>query len=577
MWLTRRLSKIRQLSWTERGLLLEAAVWLALSRLALLLVPFQRIAPRLGTLHHESASTALPTAEQTAEKVGWAVQAIARRTPWESACLAQAMSAKAMLRRRHLPSTLYLGLAKDASQSLQAHAWLRCGAMILTGEVGHERFTVISSFAEEAPHNVPELTGADSLEASEVQLTLLAALNPVPQAATADQLSQLNDAEWAALVQYAQQQHVVTLLLGQLQMLQVETAVPPHLFTQMQQKYQQVTLKNLAIYRELRLIADKMQAANIPLILLKGPYLATAVYDHIGQRTIGDLDLLVPVDSVQKTIALLHTLGWQKTRNAAVEVVQQHIYHLPALVKRGVNFPLELHWNVAHPHKATSISPEVLWQKRVTTHLAGVEITVFPAHVQLLHLALHAAYNHQFAFDLRSLCDIAWLIHQKNSELDWDALVEKAIEWKWRRGVFLTLKLVQEFWPETAVPPQVLSQLQPAQMPENLTALAKQQLLWGRSNNKELSPNFAQLKNNKSLPEKALFILSAIIPPRSRLSWRYGVPLASPKIWLYYPIHLKKIVGRNARRTWHLLRGNARVTNAASRRVQLAEWLARAE
>ena len=100
---------------------------------------------------------------------------------------------------------------------------------------------------------------------------------------------------------------------------------------------------------------------------------------------------------------------------------------------------------------------------------------------------------------------------------------------------------------------------------------------WGRSNNKELSPNFAQLKNNKSLPEKVLFILRAIIPPRSRLSWLYGVPLASPKIWLYYPIHLKKIIGRNARRTWQLLRGNARVTNAASRRVQLAEWLARAE
>jgi hypothetical protein len=54
-----------------------------------------------------------------------------------------------MLRRRGAASTLYLGLAKDRETQLQAHAWLRCGERILTGQRGMAGFTVISTFAED--------------------------------------------------------------------------------------------------------------------------------------------------------------------------------------------------------------------------------------------------------------------------------------------------------------------------------------------------------------------------------------------------------------------------------------------
>ncbi len=576
MWSHNRLSKIRQLGWSDWGLLLEAAVWLAFSRLALLLVPFKQISPHLGTLQHESDRAVSSATEQTAERIGWAIRAIARRTPWESACLAQAISAKAMLRRRHITSTLYLGLGKDSSQKLQAHAWLRCGTEILTGKAGHERFSIISTFTE---NTTPDRQQAknDNEIVTDLHMLLLAVLNPIPQTAVAKQLRQLTHADWSTLVEIAAQQRVLTLFWAQLRELDVETAFPPHLRTKMQQQYQQVTMQNLAIYRELRLINEEMQAANIPMIVLKGPYLATAVYPHIGQRAVGDLDLLVPLELVEKTVNLLLTLDWQQTRNASLDAVRQYIYHLPAFAKKGVNFPIEIHWNVARPHSANSISPKTLWHKPEKTTLAGTEILVFPDHIQLLHLALHAAYNHQFAFDLRSLCDIAMLISQRQASIDWQALVEQAKVWNWQRGVYLTLQLVHDFWPEMAVPSQVLSHLKPAQMPDNLIELARQQLLWGRGNNKEVSPNFSQLKSNNTLSEKVKFVFYFIIPPRSRLAWLYGVPLDSPKIWFYYPLNLRNLITRNARRTWSLLRGSKRVTDAATRRTQLGEWLAQTE
>jgi hypothetical protein len=54
-----------------------------------------------------------------------------------------------MLGRRGINTTLYLGVARDESgtEAMAAHAWLRCGAAILTGAGGVERYSAISSFS----------------------------------------------------------------------------------------------------------------------------------------------------------------------------------------------------------------------------------------------------------------------------------------------------------------------------------------------------------------------------------------------------------------------------------------------
>jgi hypothetical protein len=54
-----------------------------------------------------------------------------------------------MLKRRRIAATLYLGVAKDENKAekLAAHAWLRCGDVILTGAHGHRQFTVVAMFS----------------------------------------------------------------------------------------------------------------------------------------------------------------------------------------------------------------------------------------------------------------------------------------------------------------------------------------------------------------------------------------------------------------------------------------------
>ena len=134
----------------DRAVLLEAAWILAGAQIIVRFVPFRWIVPRLGRQVEEPPAKTF-SAEQLlrAQRVGWSIKTLARFLPWDAKCLAQAIAGKWMLQRRRLPSTLYLGVDRGQKDWLEAHAWLRFGTEILTGEPQHERFKVIATFTED--------------------------------------------------------------------------------------------------------------------------------------------------------------------------------------------------------------------------------------------------------------------------------------------------------------------------------------------------------------------------------------------------------------------------------------------
>jgi hypothetical protein len=135
--------RLRRLASRDGALAVEAAAFLALARLAVIALPFRLLAPRLGLRRGETPASV--TLHPAARRVGWAVGAVARRTPWRSECLEQAMAAKAMLRIRGIESTLYLGVTREP---FAAHAWLRVGDLHVTGGRDVSRYAVVASFAE---------------------------------------------------------------------------------------------------------------------------------------------------------------------------------------------------------------------------------------------------------------------------------------------------------------------------------------------------------------------------------------------------------------------------------------------
>ncbi|MDJ0757458.1 MAG: lasso peptide biosynthesis B2 protein [Ardenticatenaceae bacterium] len=141
--------KWRQLSWRDRGLLLEAAVLSVGVWLCLRIFPFRYLAPYLGREVTKGSPVAGPTRpSEMVARISWAVQAVGSRLAWSNLCLVNAVAAKLMLRRRGISTQLFLGLAKDGEQNLEAHAWLNCGDLFVTGETDHERFVVMTSFVD---------------------------------------------------------------------------------------------------------------------------------------------------------------------------------------------------------------------------------------------------------------------------------------------------------------------------------------------------------------------------------------------------------------------------------------------
>lgn len=85
-------------------------------------------------------------------RLSWAIRAAARRMPWRCDCLPQALAADRWLRRHHLQSQFFLGTAKDAAGGLEAHAWLRCKGIEVTGGNGQGFTVLLEPASEEASH-----------------------------------------------------------------------------------------------------------------------------------------------------------------------------------------------------------------------------------------------------------------------------------------------------------------------------------------------------------------------------------------------------------------------------------------
>ena len=125
-------------------------IGLGLARAAVLLVPFPSLSRRFGQSMGAVALVPLatPSDARTAALVGRVIRAVARRTPWESNCLAQAILARVLLGLLRVPYALHLGLRSSPAVADDpiAHAWVACGRVFVTGGNGFANYAVVAVF-----------------------------------------------------------------------------------------------------------------------------------------------------------------------------------------------------------------------------------------------------------------------------------------------------------------------------------------------------------------------------------------------------------------------------------------------
>ena len=122
----------------------EAVVWLVLAGLALRALTFARVAALASG--PPSSASATRANDDMADRIGWAVEAAARRLPWRPLCFERGLAAHMMLRRRGQPSMLHYGARSDGSLGPNAHVWVRLGARDVIGGEEAARFATLATF-----------------------------------------------------------------------------------------------------------------------------------------------------------------------------------------------------------------------------------------------------------------------------------------------------------------------------------------------------------------------------------------------------------------------------------------------
>jgi hypothetical protein len=130
----------------DQWLILQAFVLLISARLMIDHVPFSRLTGYLGKHQTESPHEIAESHMREARRIAWVVHSVSRHTPLAGNCLSKALVAKYLLSRRGIASTLYLGVALKTRSELEAHAWLRCGPIYVTGEAGRRHFNTLGIF-----------------------------------------------------------------------------------------------------------------------------------------------------------------------------------------------------------------------------------------------------------------------------------------------------------------------------------------------------------------------------------------------------------------------------------------------
>ena len=137
--------RIKRLAPADIALAAEAACLLTFFRAALTLLPTERLTAWMGRYDQRQPSIPPAMASETIGRVQWSIDAAARHAPLTFVCFPRSLAAYFMLRRRHIVSKLFYGVAREADQ-LTAHTWVKVGDCTVVGGEAESQFTVLHTF-----------------------------------------------------------------------------------------------------------------------------------------------------------------------------------------------------------------------------------------------------------------------------------------------------------------------------------------------------------------------------------------------------------------------------------------------
>jgi Uncharacterised nucleotidyltransferase len=375
------------------------------------------------------------------------------------------------------------------------------------------------------------------------------------------------------ILRQASENGISPLLYQRLMTVVPAPELPPAALDHLRDVAMRSAAQSLQISRELADILAIFRRHDIAVIVLKGAHLGQVVYGNMALRTMGDLDLMVRRGYLSLAEHLLAELGYVPQHDPLEQVDYAHHHHTRPLGKPGAA-RIDLHWSIARPIVPFDVDIDGIWRRALPARLAGVDALVLSHEDLILHLCLHASFDHQFRLGLRACWDILEVVRRHRSVIDWDELVRRGQRWRIGRYVYVTLRLVRELL-GADIPVGTIAALEPPEFRSEVIAWART-CVFTPEKDATVSPSMAKLWTSRRLKAKLGVLLQTLYLPPAAMARIYGTPRNSKRVYLYYPFRWVDLLLRYGRHAWDLWRNDHRIRNelrAVSERAALRDWL----
>jgi hypothetical protein len=351
--------------------------------------------------------------------------------------------------------------------------------------------------------------------------------------------------DWTRLAQMAEREGVAPMLYWKLKNSSVE--VPLSTLNFLRSTYYKNLAQSTLLYKELGVILKSFDEAGISVIVLKGAALAATVYEDIGLRPMGDLDLLVKQDQFHSALNVMESIGYVEEPIPHHELNRQIGYDVQLWLDARYDLKVELHWDLVTRGDAW-FGPEIEWFWKQAQHWRPTTQEVFgrsfdnalalSLDCSLLYQSAHLLLHHGISqARLLWFFDIHQLVDHCHLEVDWDLLVKRVQGSKWAFALGTVLAQTHNLF-ATSVPEQIITTLTQGDIiiSENMESFQhRASRIHTRATDVWEFFSFLDFGN------RVRYVIAMAFPRPQYVRWRYHPRPAW--LWpLYYPYRWLRIV-----------------------------------
>ncbi len=204
-----------------------------------------------------------------------------------------------------------------------------------------------------------------------------------------------------------------------------------------------IRVDNLLLLARLEQALDLLLAAGIRPVALKGVDVLHRLYRSFDERSLDDVDLLVPGDQRDLAIATLEAAGFSGPTEAQRKHWLRSSFELPLTSPGPVGVAFEIHWSLGQEMRYR-IDAAGLLARAVALDIGGRSILRLDEHDAVAHLLLHHV-QHYFDRRLKWVIEIGLLARAPG--FSWPLVSDRLAAWGGRAAAGLALAHVRKLFP----------------------------------------------------------------------------------------------------------------------------------